>query len=106
MSASTCPGRRLGLWAIAPACLVATLAAAAPPEHPAQSELDGCRRQVLASASTSTGGATSHSQNEVLTRQEIDAVTDCMRSKNYLRIDDSVGICDHVAIVQCFEKSP
>jgi hypothetical protein len=105
MSASICPGRRLGLWPVAPACLLATLAIAASPEHAAQSELEGCRRQVLASPSTATGGAASHSQNEVLTRQEIDAVTDCMRSKNYLRIDDTVGICDHVAIVQCFEKS-
>ncbi len=106
MSASTCPGRRLGLWPVAPACLLATLALAAPPEHAAQSELDGCRREVLGSASPATAGTASHSQNEVLTRQEIDAVTDCMRSKNYLRIDDTVGICDHLAVIQCFERNP
>ena len=88
MSASTCPRHRLGLWPAAPVCLFATLALAAPARACRASELDGCRGEASEAPAPRRPGRRAVA-DEVLTRQEIDTVTDCMRSKNYLRIDDT-----------------
>ncbi len=71
----------------------------AAPQHASQKDLDECKLQALREA-----------ENEQVQRprgtdfSDMPEIAKCMKAKGYMWVQDVGGVCDALAIVQCFEQ--
>jgi hypothetical protein len=76
---------------------------AASPEHAKRHDLDQCRQEAAGTAEAPDGD--SSAGTDMPTPAEIDEIDACMRSKGYMRVHDTEGLCDLAVILQCFERA-
>ena len=78
--------------------LLASLAAmGAARQFASQKELDECTLQAA-----QDGSQTSTAQPPK--NPDIRDVAKCMKAKGYMWVEDTAGVCDTLAIIQCFER--
>lgn len=84
-------------------CLAVVLGAmavmGAAREHASQKDLDACKLEA-SRASGNSQAANSRKPRD----PDIRDIENCMKAKGYMRVEDTAGICDFLAIVQCFER--
>ncbi len=68
-------------------------------EHASQKELDACKLEA-SQVGENSQTATSRKSSE----PDILDIEKCMKAKGFMRIEDTAGVCDLLAIVQCFER--
>jgi len=86
---------RLARLAVLLFCGLAAMGAAR--NHASQKEIDECK--LLASQQDQqTFGARTPSD------PDIRDVAQCMKAKGYMWVEDTAGVCETLAIVQCFER--
>jgi hypothetical protein len=68
-------------------------------EHASQKELDACKLEASQiSECSQTANSRKSSDPDILDIEK------CMKAKGYMRVEDIAGVCNLLAIVQCFER--
>ena len=78
-------------------CAMAAMGAAR--QHASQKDLDACK---LEASQASENSQTAKSRKPRV--PDILEIENCMRAKGYMRVEDSAGICELLATVECFER--
>lgn len=85
--------------------LAALLLTGAAGEHASRQDIDACK--LAAGRTISGGGSTPINQTKVSESDPyiFEAIAACLKSKGYIRVQDTEGICDDFILPECFERN-